>query len=185
MEEHLPAGADHPDADPLDERTDHYGRLYTPWRMEYIRDPGRSEEGCPFCVDADSFDDSRVLHRGQTAFVILNAYPYNPGHVMVIPYTHTDDYTTLSAAETQEIADLTQRVIRAMAATVSPHGVNVGMNLGTVAGAGIADHLHQHVVPRWGGDTNFMPVIGQTRVLPQLMRDTYDLLKPALEAQMP
>ncbi len=171
-----------PDADPLDERTDHYGRLYTPWRMEYIRDPERSNDGCPFCTDDDAFDDSRVLHRGQHAFVILNAYPYNPGHVMVIPYTHTDDYTTLTPGETHEMADLTQRAILALRTTVHPQGVNVGMNLGTVAGAGIADHLHQHVVPRWGGDTNFMPVIGQTRVLPELMSNTYELLKPAFDA---
>ncbi|CAN5227910.1 HIT domain-containing protein [soil metagenome] len=176
-----PGGSD-PDQDARDERIDHFGRLWTPWRMDYIRDPGRGE-GCPFCL-SDSADRDRVLHRGDSAFVILNAYPYNPGHLMVIPYTHTDDYATLTLAETYEIADLTQRAIRALRAAVSPHAFNVGMNLGTVAGAGIADHLHQHVVPRWGGDTNFMPVVGQTRVLPQLMEDTYALLKPAFDAEM-
>jgi ATP adenylyltransferase len=174
---------DSPDSDPRDERIDHYGRLYTPWRMEYITDPGRSNEGCPFCVHGEAYDESRVLYRGEQAFVILNAYPYNPGHLMIIPYTHTDDYAALSSAETAELASLTQRAIRTLRATVSPHGVNVGMNLGTVAGAGIADHLHQHVVPRWGGDTNFMPVIGQTRVLPELLTNTYELLKPAFDAQ--
>lgn len=171
-----------PDADPRDERIDHFGRLWTPWRMEYIKDPGRSNEGCPFCLDSEAADLSRVLHRGPSAFVILNAFPYNPGHLMVIPYTHTDDYSVLTPEETHEIADLTQRCIRALQAAVHPHGVNVGMNLGTVAGAGIADHLHQHVVPRWGGDTNFMPVIGQTRVLPELMTSTLEVLKPAFDA---
>jgi ATP adenylyltransferase len=171
-----------PDADPRDERIDHFGRLWTPWRMEYIKGEGRGEAGCPFCLDGEGADESRVLHKGEHAFVILNAFPYNPGHLMVIPYTHTDDYAVLSDAEAHEIADLTQRCIRALRAAVRPHGVNVGMNLGTVAGAGIADHLHQHVVPRWGGDTNFMPVIAQTRVLPELMANTLELLKPAFDA---
>ncbi|MGI9018266.1 MAG: HIT family protein [Euzebya sp.] len=164
-----------------DERIDHFGRLWTPWRMDYIRDPGRDGDGCPFCVGDEAFDQSRVLHRAEHSFVIMNAYPYNPGHVMVIPYEHTDDYTCLTAEVTHEMARLTQRVIGVLRATVAPHGVNVGMNLGTAAGAGIADHLHQHVVPRWGGDTNFMPVIGQTRILPELMHNTYELLKPAFD----
>jgi ATP adenylyltransferase len=166
--------------DPLDERIDHFGRLWTPWRMEYIR--GGGGEGCPFCLDGEGADLSRVLHRGERAFVVANAYPYNPGHLMVIPLTHTDDYAALSREETMEIADLTQRCIRALRDAVHCHGVNVGMNLGTVAGAGIADHLHQHVVPRWGGDTNFMPVIAQTRVLPELMANTLEVLRPAFEA---
>ena len=177
-----PPGRPDPDADPLDPRIDRFDRLWTPWRLEYVTDPDSSSNGCPFCLADEHGDDERVIHRGEHAFVLLNAYPYNPGHAMVIPYTHTDDYAALSHDEVTEIAALTQRTILGLRAAAGPHAFNVGMNLGTVAGAGIADHLHQHVVPRWGGDTNFMPVIGQTRVLPQLMADTYAMLKPAFDA---
>lgn len=171
------------DPDPQQGKIDGYDRLWTPWRLEYVADPETSNSGCPFCLDDDADDDGRVIHLGEQAMVLLNAYPYNPGHVMVIPRRHVADYDRLTPAETHEMADFTQRVIRALRAAAGPHAFNVGMNLGTVAGAGIADHLHQHVVPRWGGDTNFMPVIGQTRVLPQLMADTYAMLKPAFDAE--
>lgn len=170
-----------PDEAATEEQIDGFQRLWTPWRLEYVRSPDDSNTGCPFCLAEDSEDNERVIHRGELAFVLLNAYPYNPGHVMVIPYTHTADFTDLSTEEVHEIGELTQRCIRALKSAASPHAFNVGMNLGTVAGAGIADHLHQHVVPRWGGDTNFMPVIGQTRVLPQLMANTYQMLKPAFD----
>lgn len=163
------------------EQIDGYDRLWTPWRLEYVADPDHSNDGCPFCLTEGAEENTRVIHRGDHSFVLLNAYPYNPGHVMVIPYNHTDDYAALSVETAHEIADLTQRAMRALRAAAAPHAFNVGMNLGTVAGAGIADHLHQHIVPRWGGDTNFMPVIGQTRVLPQLMADTYAMLKPAFD----
>jgi ATP adenylyltransferase len=111
--------------------------------------------------------------------VILNAFPYNPGHLMAVPFRHLAAFEELSREELHELADLSQRAVRALQACSSPHAFNIGMNIGGVAGAGIADHLHQHVVPRWGGDTNFMPVIGRTRVLPQLLEETYDRLVPA------
>jgi ATP adenylyltransferase len=112
---------------------------------------------------------------------VLNLYPYNPGHLMVLPYRHVADYTDLTQAETAELAAFTQRAMRAVRAASGAHGFNVGMNQGAVAGAGIAAHLHQHVVPRWGGDTNFMPVVGRTKVLPQLLSDTRDRLAEAWE----
>ena len=116
------------------------------------------------------------MARGTLVYAILNLYPYNAGHVLVCPYRHVGDYTELTPGETKEIAAFTQHAVRALRQSSGPHGFNIGMNLGTVAGAGIAAHLHQHVVPRWGGDTNFMPVVGRTRVLPQLLADTRKLL---------
>ena len=110
---------------------------------------------------------------------MLNLYPYNPGHLMVCPYRHVADYTDLDAAEVAEIAELTRQAMSAIRTASGAHGFNIGMNQGHVAGAGIAAHLHQHVVPRWGGDTNFMPVVGQTKVLPQLLRETRELLTNA------
>jgi ATP adenylyltransferase len=110
---------------------------------------------------------------------VLNLYPYNPGHLMVVPYRHVADYTEQTADEAAELAQFTQRAIQALRAAAAPHGFNLGINQGAVAGAGIAAHLHQHVVPRWGGDMNFMPIVGQTRVLPQLLSDTRTLLAEA------
>ncbi|GAA1031631.1 HIT domain-containing protein [Virgisporangium ochraceum] len=155
-------------------------RLWTPHRMVYISGAEKPAEGydkpsgCPFCTA-----DDLVVRKGEKVFAVLNLYPYNPGHLMVCPYRHVADYTDLDAAETLELAEFTQSAMRVVRAVSSPHGFNLGMNQGSVAGAGIAAHLHQHVVPRWGGDTNFMPVIGRTKVLPQLLHDTRDLLKQA------
>ncbi len=136
--------------------------------------------GCPFCV-APGLDesDSLVVARGEQVFAVLNLYPYNPGHLLVCPYRHVADYTELTDAETLELAAFTQRAMRVVRHASSPHGFNLGMNQGAVAGAGIAAHLHQHVVPRWGGDGNFMPVIGRTKVLPQMLGDTRALLVKA------
>jgi ATP adenylyltransferase len=170
---------------PTDERLDELQRLWTPWRMAYIRDPEANSEGCPFCVlpARDPADDplTLIVHRGETAFLILNAYPYNPGHLMAVPYRHLEAYDELTTAELHELGELCQRGIRALRACSSPHGFNIGVNVGTAAGAGIADHVHQHVVPRWGGDTNFMTVVGQTRVLPQLLEETYERLAAAFQ----
>jgi len=158
-------------------------RLWTPHRMIYIAGAEKSAEdydkpsGCPFCVAPKTGD--LVVKKGESVFAVLNLYPYNPGHLMVCPYRHVADYTDLDRAETVELAEFTQSAMRAMRAVSSPHGFNLGMNQGSVAGAGIAAHLHQHVVPRWGGDTNFMPVIGRTKVLPQLLHDTRDLIAGA------
>ncbi len=164
-------------------RLDALQRLWTPWRMAYIKGEGRDVDGCPFCVlparGRQHDEESLILHRGAQAYAILNAYPYNPGHLMIVPYRHVSGIEELTTGELHEIADLSQAAVGALQRTSGPHAFNIGMNVGTLAGAGIADHLHQHVVPRWGGDTNFMPVIGQTRVLPELLRETYQRLAPA------
>ena len=147
--------------------------------MAYIRGEGRSE-GCPFCVvPGMSDDDGLVVARGEHAYAVLNLYPYNAGHLMLVPYRHVAGYEDLTAGEAAEVAHLTQHALRALKHATGAQGFNVGMNLGVVGGAGIAAHLHQHVVPRWGGDTNFMPVVGHTRVLPQLLPDTRAMLAEA------
>jgi ATP adenylyltransferase len=164
---------------------DELDRLWTPYRMAYIRGenkPGDDSAGeCPFCRIGASDDDEAVLvvHRGATAYVVLNLYPYAPGHLMVCPYRHVADYTDLNEAETREVADLTQTAMRTLRSVSRAQGFNVGMNQGAAAGAGIAAHLHQHVVPRWSGDQNFMPVIGRTKTLPQLLTDTRSLIAGA------
>ena len=160
---------------------DAFARLYTPHRMAYIRGEGKPHgDACPFCeIPALSDRDGLVVARGEVAFAVLNLYPYNSGHVMLVPYRHVAGYEELTLEETTEIAALTQHAVRALRHASGAQGFNVGMNLGQIAGAGIAAHLHQHVVPRWGGDTNFMPVVGGTRVLPQLLPDTRDLLAQA------
>ena len=154
-------------------------RLWTPHRMTYISGETRPEggyekpAGCPFCIaPARPDEDNLVVARGEQVYALLNLYPYNPGHLLVCPYRHVADYTDLDAGETAEVAAFTQHAMRVIRRVSSAHGFNLGMNQGSVAGAGIAAHLHQHVVPRWGGDANFMPVIGRTKVLPQLLGDT-------------
>jgi ATP adenylyltransferase len=154
---------------------DAFHRLWTPHRLAYVK--GGKGDGCPFCeIPALSDVDGLIVARGAAAYVVLNLYPYNPGHLMIVPFRHVADYDQLEPAEAYEIATLTQRAIAVARAVGGPHGFNVGLNLGSVAGAGIAAHLHQHVVPRWGGDTNFMPVVGHTKVLPQLLTETRALL---------
>jgi ATP adenylyltransferase len=156
---------------------DGFGRLWAPHRMVYIRGEGKpshDEAGdeCPFCLAPTRADeDGLVVARGETVYAVLNLYPYNSGHLMVVPYRHLADYPDLDTAETLELAQWTQRAMQVIRSVMAPHGFNLGINQGPVAGAGIAAHLHQHIVPRWGGDTNFMPVVAQTRVLPQLLSD--------------
>jgi ATP adenylyltransferase len=156
-------------------------RLWSPWRMEYIRQASSGEEpdGCLFCTVAAAGDDeaSMILGRGQHAFVLMNAFPYNPGHVMVAPYRHVGDAEELTDDELLDVGRLQQAALRALREEMSPHGYNVGINLGRVAGAGIPDHVHWHVVPRWNGDTNFTTVVGQTRVLPESIEDTFRKLR--------
>ena len=160
-------------------------RLWSPWRMEYIRrgEGGDHQGGCVFCdlpaAAADQDPANHLLARGEVSFVLLNAFPYNPGHLMAAPYRHVGDYEELTAPELAEMTAFAGRAIRAMREESGPHGFNLGMNLGQVAGAGIADHLHLHLVPRWGGDTNFMPVIGDARVLPQSLADSWKELRNA------
>ena len=165
------------------QRLDELQRLWTPWRQAYVTDPDASSRGCPFCRlpgrGAEHDAESLIVYRGAATFVILNAFPYNPGHLMVVPLRHTDDFGGLSVQELHEMATLSQRAVQVLRRTAGAQAFNIGLNLGGTAGAGIADHVHQHVVPRWGGDTNFMPVIGQTRVLPELLAETYARVAPA------
>ena len=157
---------------------DAFQRLWAPERLSYVK--GEKGDGCPFCsIPGMSDEDGLVVHRGAVSFVVLNLYPYNPGHLMVVPYRHVAGYDELTPDEVAEVGALTQRALRALRTASGAHGFNVGLNLGAVAGAGIAAHLHQHVVPRWGGDTNFMPVVGHTRVLPQLLGQTREMLAEA------
>ncbi|WP_111649649.1 HIT family protein [Actinoplanes lutulentus] len=150
--------------------------------MDYIAGQNQPE-GCPFCVaPALPESSSLVVARGELVYALLNLYPYNPGHLLVCPYRHVADYTDLTEAEVGEVAAFTRTAMRVVRAVSNPHGFNIGMNQGSIAGAGIAAHLHQHVVPRWGGDANFMPVIGATKVLPQLLADTRELLVKAWPA---
>jgi ATP adenylyltransferase len=163
---------------------DNFQRLWTPHRMAYIKGEGKpagaAGDDCPFCVIPSMTDEEGlVVARGGSVYAVLNLYPYNSGHLMVVPYRHVPDYADLDDAETAELAEFTKRALDALRKASGAQGFNVGMNLGGVAGAGIAAHLHQHVVPRWGGDTNFMPVVGHTKVLPQLLRDTRTLLADA------
>jgi ATP adenylyltransferase len=161
---------------------DNFQRLWTPHRMAYIKGEGKParDTDCPFCVVPGMSDaDGLVVARGEAVYAVLNLYPYNSGHLMVVPYRHVADYTDLTGQETVELAEFTQHAMRAVRLASGAHGFNIGMNQGQVAGAGIAAHLHQHLVPRWGGDTNFMPVVGHTKVLPQLLGETRELLSKA------
>jgi ATP adenylyltransferase len=156
-------------------------RLWAPWRFGYIA--GDDEiEGCPFCVlparDPDEDRASLILHRGEHAFVIFNAYPYNPGHLMVVPYAHEADLEALDPQVAAEVFELGRRSVQVLRERLRTQGVNLGMNLGTAAGAGIADHLHLHAVPRWVGDTNFISVVGASRVLPRALEEIYDDVAP-------
>lgn len=155
-------------------------RLWTPWRSAYVG--GAAKSGCPFCERPAAGDDAAtlILLRGERCFVIMNLYPYNTGHLMIVPYRHLADPGALAPEEWHELVTLLPRLTAALTETMRPDGFNVGMNIGSAAGAGIADHLHLHVVPRWAGDTNFMPVLGATKVLPELLPETYARLRRAL-----
>lgn len=154
-------------------------RLWTPYRMAYVRSD-TTAEGCPFCrIPTGEDEDTLVVARGATAYAVLNLHPYNPGHLMVLPYRHVADLEDLTAEESTELMAMTQQAIRTIRAVSAPHAFNVGINLGGPAGGSLADHLHQHVVPRWSGDANFITVIGATKTLPQLLEDTRDLLAKA------
>jgi ATP adenylyltransferase len=132
-----------------------------------------------------SDEDGLIVARGSKVYAVLNLFPYNPGHLMVVPFRHVPDYTDLDAAELTEFSAFTRRALAVVRSVSGPHGFNIGINAGSAAGAGIAEHLHQHLVPRWGGDSNFMPVVGQTKVLPQLLADTRRLLAQAWSAPDP
>lgn len=158
-------------------------RLWSPWRMEYIEAAKGEPDGCIFCDLPAKGDDAAalILARGERGFVLMNSFPYNPGHLMVAPFRHTGDFEDIHDDELSDLDGLMKRSLRALREEMEPHGFNIGMNLGRVAGAGIPDHVHWHVVPRWNGDTNFMPVVGQTRVLPELLEETYRKLAPRFQ----
>ena len=156
--------------------------LWAPWRIEYIETVNRSGE-CIFCIHPSERDDRTrlIVHRGDRAFVILNRFPYNNGHCMVVPYRHTADLSDLDGPEKLELFDLLARSERILSDILKPHGFNLGMNLGRTAGAGIKDHLHFHLVPRWDGDTNFMPVLGHTKVVSEGLERTWEKLSGAFK----
>ncbi|MCL7451887.1 MAG: HIT domain-containing protein [Anaerolineae bacterium] len=155
--------------------------LWSPWRLEYLTEP--PADRCIFCYAAEADDDREnlVLLRGDWAFLILNRYPYNNGHFMAVPYAHVPSLEALDPPTLTEMMLLLNRGLAALRRAMEPDGFNVGVNIGQVAGAGIQDHVHIHAVPRWAGDTNFMPVVGDMRVIPQTWLQTYDQLKAALE----
>lgn len=154
--------------------------IFAPWRIEYIRAP--KAQGCFLCnLPKENRDEENlILYRGESCFVIMNNYPYNPGHLMIAPYRHVGELEGLSKEELLEMMLITQRMLSLLKKTMRPDGFNLGFNLGRVAGAGLEDHIHLHIVPRWSGDTNFMPVIADTKVVPQAVKDTYRALKDAL-----
>jgi ATP adenylyltransferase len=163
---------------------DSWARLWAPHRLEYLRGENRpldaNDIACPFCAIPEKSDDAGlIVHRGQTAYVVMNLYPYNPGHLLVCAYRHVADLTDLSDAERNEISALTAHAMQTIRKVSAPEGFNLGMNQGAISGAGVAAHIHQHVVPRWSGDANFMPIIGKTKVMPQLLQLTRDELAAA------
>ncbi|NNJ10265.1 HIT domain-containing protein [Chloroflexales bacterium ZM16-3] len=156
---------------------------FTPWRMTYIKrgdSPGQG--GCVFCAmtgaPREHDTENLVLYRGERCLVVMNLYPYNTAHLMVVPYAHTADLPGLDDATADELFALTRRCVRILGDVYQPHGFNLGMNLGSIAGAGIAEHLHMHIVPRWSGDTNFMPIVGGTKLIPEDLEATYERLSP-------
>ncbi len=157
--------------------------MWAPWRMQYIEQS--KPAGCIFCDKPGGKDEAGlILHRGKLTFSLLNGFPYNNGHLMVAPYRHVADPVELSADELADLMAETNLCVRVLRRAMHPEGFNLGMNLGKVAGAGIADHLHMHVVPRWNGDTNFMPVLCDTRVLPEALQATWGKLRGALEEEL-
>jgi ATP adenylyltransferase len=161
-------------------------RIWAPWRLAYVKDASKDiEEECIFCAfpaqGAEHDQGNLIVHRGERCFVILNKFPYTNGHLMVAPYEHCASLPELDAETVAEMMALTQRAMTALERTYSPHGYNVGCNQGRVAGAGVEHHIHMHVVPRWGGDTNFMPVLADTRVMPQTLEQSYEALTGGFE----
>ncbi len=159
-------------------------RLYTPWRYDYIKGASGEKTGhgdaCVFCTVAARSDDEQtfIVHRARLNFVVLNIYPYTSGHLMIVPFEHTADFAALAEETSAEMMGLARRATGVLQEVYRPHGFNLGVNLGRAAGAGVTDHLHMHVLPRWSGDANFMTTVGETRVLPEDLRTTYDKLRP-------
>jgi ATP adenylyltransferase len=160
-------------------------RLWTPWRRAFVQSAAdNTTAGCFLCSHAaDNADRANlVVHRAEHVYVLMNLYPYNSGHLMIAPYAHTGDLAALDRTTASELMHVSQQAVCVLQAEYQPHGFNIGMNLGRVAGAGVPDHLHVHVVPRWNGDTNFMPITADTKVLPESLQQTYDRLEPRFRA---
>ena len=163
---------------------DHWARLWAPHRLEYLKGENRpladNEVQCPFCrIPTLSDEDGLIVARGETAYVVMNLYPYNAGHLLICAFRHVPDLTDLTEIERNEISALSAHAMKTLRKVSNPAGFNLGMNQGAISGAGVADHIHQHVVPRWAGDANFMPIIGATKTLPQLLSQTRDELASA------
>ncbi len=156
--------------------------IWAPWRMKYINKEHKGYEKCVFCekLADDKDSENLILHRGKDSFIIMNLYPYISGHLMVLPNKHTSNFTSLTENESIEINAMLKKSIKALEKAISPHAFNIGLNLGRQAGAGIAEHIHWHIVPRWEADTNFMPIINNIRIVPQSLKDTFQLLKKAI-----
>jgi len=154
--------------------------LWAPWRIDYIT--GQKEEGCVFCDNPKEANDKKnlILYKGESSFIIMNRYPYSNGHLMAVPYRHTNKMSELDDKEKLELMNLTTKCIEILK-VMNPDGFNIGMNLGTAGGAGIDDHLHFHIVPRWNGDTNFMPLIADVKVMPEYLEDTYVTLSEQIK----
>ncbi|MFZ2643983.1 MAG: HIT domain-containing protein [Verrucomicrobiia bacterium] len=159
-------------------------QLWAPWRMQYIQSAikNKSDEGCIFCTKSQASEDEKnfIIMRDKTCFAMMNLFPYNSGHLMVAPYKHTGELDDLTETELADLMVLTRRCKRLLTTVIKPEAFNIGINLGRVAGAGIADHVHIHIVPRWNGDTNFMPVIGETKVIPEALEPLYQRLQAAV-----
>ncbi len=155
-------------------------RIFTPWRMKYIKS-NKQGDGCIFCsvIEQNNDETNYLIHRGKYAFVILNKYPYTSGHLMVVPYQHSEILSDLNKLTRSEMMELVNKASHIVKEVYEPEGFNIGINMGSAAGAGIADHIHIHVVPRWFGDTNFIPVIGDTRLIPEELDVTYKHIKAA------
>lgn len=157
-------------------------QIWAPWRMTYVG--GAAKPGCIFCVKASESKDEEnlILVRGQTCFALMNLFPYNSGHLMIAPYAHAPSIQQMSAESLTEMMTLAQRLLDALQQSLGPQGFNLGINQGEVAGAGIADHAHLHIVPRWSGDTNFMPVLADVKVMPEFLESTYQKIRERLQA---
>ena len=164
-------------------------RLYTPWRMKYVTSTRKKTKTCVFCAgltQGHSHDkENLILYRGRAVFVLMNLYPYNTGHLMILPYDHVATLSEVTAAAQYEMMALAAYFTELLTQLMGPDGFNLGLNLGQAAGAGVDDHLHLHLVPRWSGDSNFMPVVGETRILPEELGDTYDKIMTLLKKEPP
>ncbi|MCS7106786.1 MAG: HIT domain-containing protein [Acidilobaceae archaeon] len=168
------------------EKEGHTSQLWAPWRYAYVSDVGRKrDEGCVFCqAPRKSDEEALILYRGKSVYAILNRYPYNNGHLMIVPYRHVARLEELDMEELVEMMKVLRASLKALQEAYKPDGFNVGVNIGKAAGAGIEGHVHVHVVPRWFGDTNYMAVLAGVTVIPQLLSDSYKMLKPLIDKYM-